>query len=99
MKKDGKLASAIKLVNEAIITETKRLNEISSREEQDPIMVEGETETGYPCQLMADPKNVAKIYLRYEYPTWNILNLDAPDEMWRELACEFGLKTVYMVDL
>jgi len=68
MKKDDKLISAVKLVNEVIIAEYKRLEEISKTEEGEPIMVEGETTAGYFCQLMVDPKDVAKIMLDYNYP-------------------------------
>ena len=48
---------------------------------------------------MVDPKNVAKVLLRYDYATWRVLEEDAPDEMWEELGREFGLKTVCSVDL
>ena len=68
-------------------------------EEQDPIMVEGETSTGYYCQLMADPKDVAKILLEYDYPVWRVLDEDAPDAMWEDLGRKFGLEHVCSVDL
>ncbi len=70
MKKDDKLISAVKLVNEAIMAEYKRLEEVSKTEESEPIMVEGETTAGYFCQLTVDPKDVAKIMLDYNYPVW-----------------------------
>lgn len=99
MTKDEKLISAIKLVNKAIATETERLKAVATSDEQSPILVEGETETGYYCQLMVDRKSVAKIMLRYDYSTWRVLEEDAPDEMWEELGWELGLKTVCSVDL
>ena len=99
MKKDDKLISAVKLVNEAIMTEYKRLEEISKTEEGKPIMVEGETTAGYFCQLMVDPKDVAKIMLDYNYPVWRVLEEDAPDAMWEELGYKFGLAHVCSVDL
>ena len=49
--------------------------------EQDPIMVEGEAWTGYYCQLMTDPKDVAKILLEYDYLVWRVFDEDAPDAM------------------
>lgn len=72
---------------------------IAKTEEQDPIMVEGETSTGYYCQLMADPKDVAKILLEYDYPVWRVLGEDAPDAMWEDLGRKFGLEHVCLVDL
>jgi len=99
MKKDDKLISAVKLVNEVIIAEYKRLEEISKTEEGEPIMVEGETTAGYFCQLMVDPKDVAKIMLDYNYPVWRVLEEDAPDGMWEDLGCKFGLAHVCSVDL
>ena len=44
-------------------------------------MVEGETLTGYYCQLMTDPKDVAKILLEYDYLVWRVFDEDAPDAM------------------
>ena len=99
MSKDDKLATAVKLVNEAISADEERLKIIASGSDQDPIMIEGETDTGYYCQIMVDPKEVARVFLRYDYSIWKVLELDAPDGMWDELARIFGLKTVSSVDL
>lgn len=99
MKKDDKLISAIKLANEAIAAEYRRLEEVSKAEEGEPIMVEGETTAGYYCQLMVDPKDVAKIMLDYNYPVWRVLEEDAPDGMWKDLDFKFGLAHVSSVDL
>lgn len=97
--KDEKLISAVTLVNKVIATKTERLKAVATGDEQDPILIEGETETGYYCQLMVDPKSLTKIMLRYDYSTWRVLVEDAPDEMWEELGREFGVKTVCSVDL
>ena len=99
MKRNDALSSAVKLVNEAIAEEIKRIGSFPSDEEHAPIMIEGETETGHYCQLMVNPTEVAKIFLRYDYPIRHILEADAPEEMWRELGQIFGLKTVISVDL
>ena len=99
MTKDKKLISAIKLVKEAIMVETRRLEKIASSNEQGPILIEGETHADYYCQLMVDPSVVAKIMLRYDYPTCRVLEHEASDDMWEELGREFGLKTVCSVDL
>lgn len=99
MKKNDALSSAVKLVNEVIAEEIKRIESFLPDEEHDPIMIEGETETGHYCQLMVNPTEVAKIFLRYDYPIWHTLEEDAPEEMWLELGRVFGLKTVISVDL
>ena len=98
-RKDEKLAEAVKLVNEAITTEYKRIEEIAKTEEAEPIIIEGETTAGYFCHLMVDPKDVAKIALEYNYPVWHILEQDYPDGMWEDLGRKFGLATVCSIDL
>ena len=97
--KNDKLDSAVNLVNEAIMAEYKRLEEIAKSEEGDPIMIEGETTAGYFCQMMVDPKDVAKIALEYNYPVWHILKEDYTDGMWEDLGRKFGLATVCSIDL
>lgn len=94
-----KLEGALKIVNAAISREYERFAKIANTEEGDPIMLEGETSTGHYCQLMADPKVVAKIMLDYEYPTWSVLGEDAPEDMWNELGHRFGLATVTGADI
>lgn len=98
-QKREELEGAVSLVNKAIREERKRLEEIAKTEEGSPIMVEGETTTGYYCQLMVDPKDVVKILLEYDYPVWRILGEDYPDEMWEDLGRKFGLETVASFDL
>lgn len=99
MGENHELRAAINVVNKTIDADREHLTKLANSEEGSPIMVEGETETGFYCQIMADPKDVARIMLDYDYPVWDVLGLDAPDEMWRELGRLFGLKTVRMVDL
>lgn len=101
MKTDERqtMDTAVSKVNEAIEKERKRLEEIAKTEEGDPILLEGETTAGYFCQMMVDPKDVAKIALEYNYPVWHILKQDYPEEMWEELGRKFGLATVCSVDL
>lgn len=99
MKKDERLSAAVKLVNEAIATEYRRLESLANTEENDPILVEGETSAGYYCQMMVDPKDVARILLDYNYPVWRVLEEDAPDGMWEDLGRKFGLTTVSSFDL
>ena len=98
-RNDEKLAEAVKLVNDAIMAEYKRLEKIAKTEEDDPILIEGETTAGYFCHLMVDPQDVAKIALEYNYPVWHILQQDYPDGMWEELGRKFGLEVVCSVDL
>lgn len=98
MEKQG-LREAVATVNEAITKERQRLLEISQKEEQGPICLEGETSTGHYCQLMVDPKDVAKILLDYDFPLYSVLNEDAPDMMWEDLGRKYGIKTVCSVDI
>ena len=65
----------------------------------DPVMVEGETTTGYYCQMMVLPKKVANILLEYDYPIYRVCGQEAPEAMWDELAREFGLGSVSSFDL
>ena len=103
-KTDGSIslmdaATALKIVKDAIHREEERLKKIANADEQDPVLVEGETSEGYICHLMVDPKDAARIMLEYNYPVWNILMEDAPDAMWCDLAKKFGVETVSGVDL
>lgn len=98
-RKDEKLAEAIKIVNAEIRVLRDEYEKIAHTEEQDPIMVEGETTKGYPVHTMVDPKEIAKIFLWYDYATIRVLGEDAPDNMWKSIADLVGLDTVYGVDL
>lgn len=93
------LTAAIKLVHAEIEAYRKELSEIKAGEDQGPVMVEGETSTGYYCHLMVDPKDAARIMLDYDFPVYKILGEDAPEEMWEEMARKFGLESVSSVDL
>lgn len=95
----GDILAAVDLVNNAIRAEEKRLKKIASTEEQFPISLEGYTTTGHPCQVMVDPKDVARILLEYNYPTWSVLLADFPDAMWEELGRMYGLESVSCVDI
>ena len=64
-----------------------------------PIMVEGETTAGYYCQLMANPQEVAKIFVDYDYALYRVLGEDAPDAMWEDLGRKFGLEHICSADL
>lgn len=50
-RNDEKLVEAVKLVNEAIVAEYKRLEDIAKAEEGDPILIEDETTAGYLIDL------------------------------------------------
>lgn len=62
-------------------------------------MVENETSSDYYCRMMVNPKDVAKIFLEYDYPVWRVLEEDAPDAMREDLSRKFGLKHVCSLDL
>ena len=94
-----KLEDAVAVVQKEIRDLRTKYESVAKTEEQDPILVEGETSAGYFCQLMVDPKDVAKILLEYDYPVWRVLGEDAPDAMWEDLGRKFGLEHVCSVDL
>ena len=91
---------AVPIVNAAIEKYRKKLEYLAvGTSENDPIMVEGLTTADYQVQMMVDPKEVAKILLDWEYPTYKILEDDAPEGMWEELGQHFGLSSVNSFDL
>lgn len=92
-------ATAVRMVKDAIDREREKIQKIANGADQSPIMIEGETSEGYYCQLMVDPKDAARIMLKYDYPVWTILMEDAPDEMWEELSRFYGLGKVCSVEL
>lgn len=94
-----KLNDAVVVVQKEIHDLREKYETIVKTGEQDPILVEGKTSVGYFCQLMVDPKDVAKILLEYDYPVWRVLDEDAPRAMWEDLGRELGLEHVCSVDL
>lgn len=96
---DEQLREAVRIVNQAIREQRESFEEMAKAEDNDYIGLDGETSTGYPCTLMVDPKDVASIFLKHDYPVWSILGEDAPTEMWEELAREVGLDMVEYVDI
>ena len=98
-EKKTALEEAVKIVNAAIREKENAYIRISQMDEQAPIMLVGQTRTGHYCQMMVDPKEVAKIFLEYGYQVWNVLGEDAPMAMWDDLASHFGLETVDSVDM
>lgn len=96
------LKKAMEMVNEAISIERTKLEALTLLKEDatpDPICIEGETETGYYCQMMVDPRDAARIVLDFNYPMYKVLGEDFPDEMWEELGRKFGIKSVSSIDL
>lgn len=87
------------VVNAAIDEYRKSLETVAKTKEGDPILVEGETSAGYCCQMMVDPAEVAEILVRWDYPLYEILEEDAPQGMWDELAEHFGLNAVSSFEL
>ena len=93
------LLNAVKIVQAAIKAKEDRYRKIASTEEQDPILLEGETRTGYECQLMVEPKDVAQVFLDYDFALWDTVVGEVSDSMWDRLAEIYGLDRVYAVDL
>jgi hypothetical protein len=93
-------ARAREIISLAISDYRTKLEAITlTQDDLDPIMVEGETKTGYFCQLMVDPKDVAKILLEYDYPVFAVLEEEPPQGIWDDLADRFGLASVSSFDL
>ena len=98
---DDKLNDALEIVSKAIDEYKAKLEAInnSDTDSNDPIMIEGETNAGYYCQLMVNPKEIAPTLLAYKYYNCRVLKQEAPDAMWEELAAHFGLYKVTSFDL
>lgn len=94
-----KLEDAVAVVQKEICDLRAKYESIAKTEEQDPILVEGETSAGYYCQLMVNPQEVAKIFVDYDYALYRVLGEDAPDAMWEDLGRKFGLEHVCSVEL
>ncbi len=93
------LTDAVKLVNAEIERQRQKLEELVKDEEGLPISLEGNTSEGYYAVLRVSPCKIAAVMLKYDYPIWNALELDAPDAMWDELAEMVGLDGVIGVDI
>ncbi len=98
-EKRTKLDEAINLVNEAIREKWEEYDKIAHTDEGDPVMLEGETSKGVIVHALVDPKEIARIFLEYNYPTIRILGEDAPQGMWDDLADLVGIESCYSVDL
>ncbi len=72
---------------------------LADSDDLDPVLIEGETRTGYQCQLFVAAKEVALIVLKYDYPVFAVLEEEPPQAMWDELASHFGLASVLSFDL
>lgn len=94
-----KLNDAVVVVQKEIRDQRAKYETIVKTEEQNLVLIEGATTTGYYCQLMVDPKDVAKIMLKYDYSVWCVFEEDVPDGMWEDLGRKFGLMTVLSLDL
>lgn len=96
---DIPLSEAVRIVRAAIKAEEDRLQRIADSQEEEPIMLEGETSAGYIVHVMSDPAKVAKVLLDYDYPLYKALEEDWPQDMWEALAQMVGLESVYSVDM
>ena len=99
MKANINIKDAVELVNSEIAAYEENLQFLLTNKENEPIMVEGETHTGYHCMMMVDPADVARVLLDFNYPTIHILEQEPPYDLWEELGRKFGLKTVSSFDL
>lgn len=96
------LAHARDIINQKISDERTKLEAFTLLKPDatpHPVCVEGETETGYYCQMMVDPRDIAPILLRHDFPIYKVLGEEFPDELWQDLGHKLGLATVNGVDL
>lgn len=99
-KKDIDFHDALSVITDAIASHAERISKISkSTEDLDPVTLEGKTTKGDFVHILVDPKIVAKVLYEYDYSVYAVLELDAPQGMWDELAEIFGLERVFRVDL
>lgn len=98
-QKKNTLEEAVKVVKAAIEAKEKNLQAYVDAQEPDPVMLEGGTSEGYQVQMMISPAIPARIMLKYDYPTYDILEEEAPSEMWDEMAKMVGLASVDTVDI
>ena len=96
---NNELSKAVKIVQEAIRAKEDYYRKLAETDDQSPVTLEGSTTTGYYCQMMVDPKDVARIFLDYQYPIWSVLEEEPPVSMWESLAKLYGLKNVCSVDI
>lgn len=93
------VSDAVRQVNAKIADFRAKLERIAKDSEATLITVEGETATG-SCAIAQIARNeVAEVMLRYDYPVWHVLEEDAPDEMWDEIARLVGFECVNSVDI
>ena len=93
------LEQAVKIVRDAIRAKEEEYRTIASGVDQSPVALEGITEKNFYCSIMVDPKDVAEIFLRWNYATYFVLGEDAPDEMWREIGEFYGIQTACGVEM
>lgn len=96
------LEHAREIINQKISDERTKLEAFTLLKPDatpDPVCIEGETETGYYCQMMVDPRDIAPILLEHDYPVFKVLQEDYPEAMWAELAQKIGIDSVSSVDL
>lgn len=96
---EGTVSDAVRQVNARIAEVRVKLERMAKDTEAPLISVEGETATG-SCAIAQIARNeVAEVMLRYDYPVWHMLEEDAPDEMWDEIARLVGFERASSVDI
>lgn len=107
MKKDkeqgpsNSLEQAIKVVYQACKQYEEELTILAKQhtETVKTVEVEGETIKGFTLNLYVPACIPARIMLKYDYPFYSTLSLDAPSAMWDEIAETLGVAHVYYINL
>lgn len=93
------LSDAVRQVNAKITDLCTKLERMAKDAEAPLISVEGGTSTGCCATAQVARSEVAEVMLRYDYPVWHVLEEDAPDEMWDEIARLVGFEHASSVDI
>lgn len=93
------LSDAVRQVNAKITDLRAKLERIAQDTEASPVSVDGGTSTGCYATAQVARNEVAEVMLRYDYPVWHVLEEDAPDEMWDEIARLAGFEHASSVDI
>lgn len=93
------LSDAVRQVNAKITDLRAKLERMVKDTEASPVSVDGGTSTGCCATAQIARNEVAEVMLRYDYPVWHVLEEDAPEEMWDEIARLVGFEHVSSVDI
>ena len=93
------LDEAVKIVNQAIREREEKLRRYIESGSEEFVAIEGESRTGYCCGTELYAKDVARVMLDYNEPTYHVLGEDYPEGIWDGVADIAGLESIRYIDL